>query len=55
MGPKTKQKVPGMSRELTSLYLENQAIPVPLDLFQAKPKFGSKAERWVWRGFKSSA
>ncbi|KAJ2834687.1 swr complex subunit [Coemansia furcata] len=55
MGPKTKQKVPGMSRELTSLYLENQAIPVPLDLFQAKPKFGNKAERWVWRGFKSSA
>ncbi|KAJ2509064.1 swr complex subunit [Coemansia sp. RSA 2052] len=47
--------MPGMSRELTSLYLENQAIPVPLDLFQAKPKFGSKAERWVWRGFKSSA
>ncbi|KAJ2025101.1 swr complex subunit, partial [Coemansia sp. S610] len=55
MGPKTKQKAPGMSRELTSLYLENQAIPVPLDLFQAKPKFGSKAERWAWRGFKSSA
>ncbi|KAJ2384749.1 swr complex subunit [Coemansia sp. RSA 2611] len=55
MGPKTKQKAPGMSRELTSLYLENQAIPVPLDLFQAKPNFGSKAERWAWRGFKSSA
>ncbi|KAJ1795809.1 swr complex subunit, partial [Coemansia sp. RSA 2599] len=44
-----------MSRELNSLYLENQSIPVPLDLFQAKPKFGTKAERWVWRGFKSSA
>ncbi|KAJ2221651.1 swr complex subunit [Coemansia sp. RSA 1722] len=44
-----------MSRELNSLYLENQTIPVPLDLFQAKPKFGTRAERWVWRGFKSSA
>ncbi|KAJ2746207.1 swr complex subunit [Coemansia sp. BCRC 34301] len=55
MGQKTKQKMASISRELTSLYLENQAIPVPLDLFQAKPKFGSKAERWVWRGFKSSA
>ncbi|KAJ2842663.1 swr complex subunit, partial [Coemansia erecta] len=52
---KTKQKHTALSRELNSLYLENQSIPVPLDLFQAKPKFGTKAERWVWRGFKSSA
>ncbi|KAI9505670.1 swr complex subunit [Coemansia spiralis] len=55
MAIKPKQKAPGMSRELTSLYLENQTIPVSLDHFQAKPKFGSRAERWVWRGFKSSA
>ncbi|KAI8321977.1 hypothetical protein GQ54DRAFT_297664 [Martensiomyces pterosporus] len=55
MSQRQKQKRPGMSRELTSLYLENQTIPVSLDLFQAKPKFGTKAERWVWRGFKSSA
>ncbi|KAJ1725601.1 swr complex subunit [Coemansia erecta] len=52
---KPKQKAPGLSRELNSLYLENQTIPVPLDTFQAKPKFGTKAERWIWRGFKSSA
>ncbi|KAJ2553503.1 swr complex subunit [Coemansia sp. RSA 1933] len=52
---KTKQKAPGMSRELSSLYLENQAIPVALDQFQAKPKFDTRAERWAWRGFKSSA
>ncbi|PIA18989.1 hypothetical protein COEREDRAFT_69646 [Coemansia reversa NRRL 1564] len=55
MTHKPRQKVPGMSRELTSLYLENQAIPVVLEQFQAKPKFGTKAERWVWRGFRSSA
>ncbi|KAJ1958330.1 swr complex subunit [Linderina pennispora] len=52
-GPKQKPK--GLSRELTSLYLENQPVPVALDQFRAKPKFGTKAERWVWRGFKSSA
>ncbi|KAJ1961356.1 swr complex subunit [Dipsacomyces acuminosporus] len=55
MAQKPKHKQPGMSRELTALYLENQTIPVSLDAFQAKPKFGTKAERWVWRGFKSSA
>ncbi|KAJ2722598.1 swr complex subunit [Coemansia sp. Benny D115] len=45
----------GMSRELHSLYLENQTLPVPLDLFQAKPRFDTRAERWVWRAFQSSA
>ncbi|KAJ2361121.1 swr complex subunit, partial [Coemansia sp. RSA 2611] len=50
-----KPKAGGMSRELTSLYLENPGLTVPLEQFQAKPKFGGKAERWVWRGFKSSA
>ncbi|KAJ2809076.1 swr complex subunit [Coemansia guatemalensis] len=55
MAQKPRQKAPGMSRELTSLYLENQSIPVVLEQFQAKPKFGTKAERWVWRAFKSSA
>ncbi|KAJ2401125.1 swr complex subunit [Coemansia sp. RSA 2559] len=55
MTAKTKHKTPGMSRELSSLYLENQTIPVALDQFQAKPKFDMRAERWVWRGFKSSA
>lgn len=45
-----------MSRELNSLYLENQQLPVSLDLFQAKPSFSrSNAQRWTWRGFKSSA
>ncbi|KAJ2452630.1 swr complex subunit [Coemansia sp. RSA 2336] len=55
MAHKAKSKLAGLSREITSLYLENQTLPVPLDQFQAKPKFGTKAERWVWRGFKSSA
>ncbi|KAJ2671015.1 swr complex subunit [Coemansia sp. RSA 1285] len=55
MAAKTKHKNPAMSRELTSLYMENQTIPVMLDQFQAKPKFGTRAERWAWRGFKSSA
>ncbi|KAJ2161422.1 swr complex subunit [Coemansia sp. RSA 552] len=56
MGGRPKLKAAaGMSRELTSLYLENQALAVPLDQFQAKPTFGTKAERWVWRGFQSSA
>ncbi|KAJ2728534.1 swr complex subunit [Coemansia sp. D1744] len=55
MVPKAKTKMAGMSRELSSLYLENQTLPVPLDQFRAKPKFGTKAERWVWRGFQSSA
>ncbi|KAJ1798698.1 swr complex subunit [Coemansia sp. RSA 2399] len=55
MAAKTKHKAPGMSRELSSLYLENQTIPVALDQFQAKPKFETRAERWAWRGFKSSA
>ncbi|KAJ2647558.1 swr complex subunit [Coemansia sp. RSA 1250] len=55
MAHKAKTKLAGLSREITSLYLENQTLPVPLDHFQAKPKFGTKAERWVWRGFKSSA
>ncbi|KAJ1734378.1 swr complex subunit [Coemansia biformis] len=55
MAHKTKQRAPAMSRELTSLYLENQTVPVALDQFQAKPKLAARAERWAWRGFKSSA
>ncbi|KAJ1665581.1 swr complex subunit [Coemansia sp. RSA 1813] len=55
MAAKSKHKSPGISREISSLYLENQAIPVALDQFQAKPKFDTRAERWAWRGFKSSA
>ncbi|KAI7819751.1 hypothetical protein BX661DRAFT_201203 [Kickxella alabastrina] len=51
-----QHKHTAMSRELNSLYLENHTVPVPLaDLFQAKPKFDTKAERWTWRPFKSSA
>ncbi|KAJ2765120.1 swr complex subunit, partial [Coemansia nantahalensis] len=55
MAHKAKQRAPAMSRELTSLCLENQTVPVALDQFQAKPKFGTRAARWAWRGFKSSA
>ncbi|KAJ2689174.1 swr complex subunit, partial [Coemansia spiralis] len=55
MAHRAKQRAPAMSRELTSLYLESQTVPVALDQFQAKPKFGTKATRWAWRGFKSSA